>query len=103
MNLAISRAEGATDEVGIPDGDIEEVFLARGTIMGNGALNEVARVIKLMRVYLLPLVSAPPATQTLTSIRDTSSKIAIRLLGLGNDANNRVEVMVEPLIVVNGE
>ena len=103
MNLSFIRAEGLAYEIGILNGDIQKGFLACGTIVGDGTLNEMARVIEFMRVYLLPSVAAPPSAQSRTFVGHTRSQIAVRLLSLGNDVNNRVEIVIELGIIVHSE
>ena len=88
MNLTLVRSEGLANQVGIFDSHIQECLLACSTIVGNGTLDEVTRVVEFVRVNLLPLVCAPPSAQARTFISNTRSKIAIGLLSLGDDVNH---------------
>ena len=48
VDLSLVGTEGLADKVGILDGEIEKIFLARGTIVGHSTLDEVAGVVEFM-------------------------------------------------------
>ena len=48
-------------------------------------------------------MGAPPSTQARTFVSHAGSKIAVRLLSLGDDVNHRVEIVVEFGIVMNSQ
>ena len=88
MNLPLVRTESLAHEIRILNGHVEEGLLTRSTIVGNGALDEMTRVVEFMRIDLLPLMGTPPTAQARTFICNTSCQVAIRFLSLGNDINH---------------
>ena len=48
-------------------------------------------------------MGAPPATQARTFISNASGQVTIGFLSLGNDADDRVEIMVELGIIMNSQ
>ena len=103
MNLSFVRTKHLADEVGIPDGYVEQRTLACGTKMCNGSLVEVTRVVEFVAVDLLPATGAPPARQTGAAVGDAGGQIAVVLLGSGNDGDDAIEIVVELGIVMCGE
>ena len=72
----------------VPHWVAEEGLLASSTIVSNGTLDEMTRVVELVRVDLLPLMSTPPTAQARTFISNARRQIAVGLLSLGNDVNH---------------
>ena len=100
VNLSLVGTERLTHKVGILNGHLKEILLARCTIVCHGTLDEVTGVIEFVRIDLFPLMGAPPSAQARTFICDASGEVAVRLLGLGDDTDHRVEIMVESGIIV---
>ena len=101
--LPLVGAEGAADEVGILDSYIQEGLLASGAVMGHGTLYQVTTVVEFMRVDLLPLMGAPPTAQTGAVVGDAGSQVTVRLLCLGNEVNDGVEIVVQLAVVLCGQ
>ena len=87
VNLSFVGAKGLAHQIGILDGHIQKVPLARSTIVGHSTLDEMSAIVELVRVDLLPLVGAPPTAQARTFISDACGQIAIRLLSLCDDVD----------------
>ena len=103
VNLSLVRTESLANKVGVLDGYVEEGLLACSAIVGYGTLDEMAGVIELVRVDLLPLVGAPPTAQARTFISNTGCQVPIGLLSLGDNVDDGVEIMIQFGVIMDGE
>ena len=103
MNLSFAGSEHLADEVGIPDSHIEQRPLAGCLIMGYGSLVQVAAVIQLMAVDLLPALLSPPAGEAVATVGDTRSQIAVRLLGSSYQGDDTIQIGVQRLVVLDSQ
>ena len=83
----------AAHAVGELDGDVQEIALPRGPVMGHGAFDQVPEVIELVAVLdLHPALRTGPAVRMLGVARPRGVQVAVRLLGRCDDDQDAVDV-----------
>ena len=99
------RAERIAQEVGFLDGDVQEVGLAGGLVMGDGRLEQMAGVVKLVAVNRvhLPALVAGPWVRMLGIDRASGVEVAVRFLGGADLGDQVVQVSLHLRIGLNGQ
>ncbi len=89
MQLVGSGAEGLAEEVGFLDGDIEEVGLAGGLVVGGGGFEEMARIVKFVAEFgvVHPPVGAGPFVRMCRVDGAGGVKITVGFLGGGKQGD----------------
>ena len=98
--LPLPQSDLAADAVGIADGDVEEVALARGLIVGNGTFEHVAKVVELMAQHLdlLPALGAMPLVRVLGVHGPGGVKVTVGLLSALHDLEHRIDIGHKTLV-----
>ena len=86
--------------VSIAAGDIEELTLARGLIIGNGTLDHMSEVIQLMTQVLVhaPALITGPLMRLLRVLRTCGIEVSVRLLCRADHIDDGVTVGLQFLI-----
>ncbi len=92
--LSRTGAHLLANEVGIADGNVEELAAARCLIVGNGRLHHVPQVIQLVASLFLraPTLRPGPVMGVFGVLRPGCIEVAVRLLGRCNHVQHRVDV-----------
>ena len=101
--LSFIRTEHFADEVGIPDGHVEQRTFSCRAIVCDGSFVEMAAVVQLVAVYLLPAVCPPPSREARTLVGDAGGQVAVRFLGGGDEGDDAVQVAVQLLVILHGQ
>ncbi|OPZ76999.1 MAG: hypothetical protein BWY77_01778 [bacterium ADurb.Bin431] len=102
--LGTAGAEGGADEVGVLEGDLEEIAFAGRLVMGHGGFIEMTHVVELVaHVELRPALLAGPLLQIGGVVGAGGVEIAILLLGGGDEADQAVQVGRQFFILLHAE
>ena len=100
IHLPLPKSDLAADTVGIADGDVEEVALARGLIVGNGTFEHVAKVVELMAQHLdlLPALGAMPLVRVLGVHGPGGVEVTVGLLSALHNLEHRIDIGHKTLV-----
>ena len=103
--LILSRSNLLHNTVGISFGNIEEVSLPCGLIMGAGSIHHVTEIIELMTQHLLlrPSCLSRPAVRLVRVDGAGGIEIAVRLLCSSHDGYHTVDIAFQSLVGVSLE
>ena len=100
LQLIFIRTNGFADAIGITDGDVEEIALACGLIVGDGALDHVTEVIELVTevFHLVPAMFASPLVGMFRILRTGRVEIAVGFLCGSHEVDDAVDVVFHLLV-----
>src|SRR6185437_16490735 len=104
-DMPFARPERPYQQIGIPEGNIQQVPLAGSQIMGTGRLEEMTGVIELMTkfIFLYPALHPRPGMRMQRVDRPGRIQIAVRFLRPSDDTDQRIYIRLERRIGMHGQ
>ena len=101
----LAGTERAVEQLGRPEGHVQQGSLARRLVVRDRGLVEMAEVVELVAVYLLPL--PPPLSRPPVRVLGINGagrvEVTVRLLGRGDLRDEAVQVGFQPGVRTNAE